>query len=208
MLSESKRRLLHNKQIVPNTFVFFFHKGPRDTSWGVRDYSVRGSIAVGYASDFQDADQRIPAASEIRAGAQYDFPAPRHPTTDFNYWHSAITAKNVEYLAGENAVMPALPVLARQAMPGGALAPSFPVLNLSKLLASPKSQKRGDIDRILHSANSEDMLLGTSSSCSRLSQLRSGGRRFCGSQEQTWTLLTRQLSGSGKQSPPRALTRR
>jgi len=34
--------------------------------------------------------------------------------------------------------------------------PAFPILNLPKLLASPKAKKRGDIERILHSQNSED----------------------------------------------------
>ena len=157
MSPESKRRLLYNKRVAPNTFVFFFHKGPSETSWSVRDYSVPGSVGLRYASDFQDATGRIPLASEMRAAADYDFPAPTHPTTDLNHWHAAVRAKNVEYLAGECSVALPTTVLMPQTQPScGTLSPSFPILNLPKLMASPKARKRGDIERILHSPNSED----------------------------------------------------
>jgi hypothetical protein len=156
MLPDSKRRLLFNKRVAPNTFVFFFHKGPSETSWSVRDYSVAGAVGLRYASDFQDAAGRIPLASEIRAAAEYDFPAPAHPTTDIEHWHAAIAAKNGEYLAGQSTAS-AAPVVVPQTQPvDGTLSPSFPILNLSKLMASPKARKRGDIERILHSENSED----------------------------------------------------
>jgi hypothetical protein len=46
MVPESKRRLLYNKRAAPNTFVFFFHRGPSETSWSVRDYSVPGSVEL------------------------------------------------------------------------------------------------------------------------------------------------------------------
>lgn len=156
MLPDSKRRLLYNKRVAPNTFMFFFHTGPSETSWSVRDYSVPGSVGLRYSSDFQDGAGRIPLASEIRAAAEYDFPAPAHPTTDLNHWHAAIRAKNAEYLAGESPATPS-PVLIPQTQPSdGTLTPSFPILNLPKLVASPKARKRGDIERILHSENSED----------------------------------------------------
>ncbi len=157
MLPDSKRRLLYNKRLAPNTFVFFFHKGPSETSWSVRDYSVPGTVGLRYASDFQDAAGRIPLASEIRAAAEYDFPAPAHPTTDIDHWHSAIAAKNAEYLEGQSGAAPPATVLVPQTQPvDGTLSPSFPILNLPKLMASPKARKRGDIERILHSENSED----------------------------------------------------
>jgi hypothetical protein len=141
----------------PNTFVFFFHKGPSETSWSVRDYSVPGSVGLRYASDFQDSAGRVPLASEIRAAAEYDFPAPAHPTTDLDYWHAVIRAKNAEYLASESPASSPATVLIPQTQPSaGTLAPSFPVLNLPKLMSSPKARKRGDIERILHSENSED----------------------------------------------------
>lgn len=111
MMPDSKRRLLYNKRVAPNTFVFFFHKGPSETSWSVRDYSVPGTVGLRYASDFQDAAGRIPLASEIRAAAEYDFPAPAHPTTDIDHWHSAIAARNAEYLAAEYSAPPAAPVM-------------------------------------------------------------------------------------------------
>ena len=157
MISDSKRRFLYNKRVAPNTFVFFFHKGPSETSWSVRDYSVPGSVGLRYASDFQDGTGCIPLASEIRASAEYDFPAPAHPTTDLDHWHRAIRAKNTEYLAHQD---PALPPPVR-AVPSttschAPSVPAFPILNLPKLLASPKAKKRGDIERILHSQNSED----------------------------------------------------
>jgi hypothetical protein len=154
MMPESKRRLLYNKRLAPNTFVFFFHKGPSETSWSVRDYSVPGTVGLRYASDFQDAAGRIPLASEIRAAAEYDFPAPAHPTTDIDHWHSAIAAKNAEYLNGDAPAAKA--VVPQTQLSDGTLSPSFPILNLSKLMASPKARKRGDIERILHSENSED----------------------------------------------------
>jgi hypothetical protein len=154
MMPESKRRLLYNKRLAPNTFVFFFHKGPSETSWSVRDYSVLGTVGLRYASDFQDAAGRIPLASEIRAAAGYDFPAPAHPTTDIDHWHSAITAKNAEYLNGDAPAAKA--VVPQTQLSDGTPSSSFPILNLSKLMASPKARKRGDIERILRSENSED----------------------------------------------------
>ncbi len=157
MLPDSKRRLLYNKRVAPNTFVFFFHKGPSETSWSVRDYSVAGSVGIRYASDFQDAAGRIPLASEIRAGADYDFPAPAHPTTDLGHWYAAIRAKNAEHLDGKSPTVPPVTSTIPQTQPSGeTLTPSFPILNLPKLMASPKARKRGDIERILHSENSED----------------------------------------------------
>jgi len=156
MMKDSKRRLLYNQRLAPNSFVFFFHKGPGETSWSVRDYSLPGAVRLRYAPDFQDATGRIPLASEIRAESQYDFPTLVHPTTDFEYWHSVIAANNAEYLAGQGAAG-ASPVAISQTPPAdGTLSPSFPILNLAKLMASPKSRKRGDIERILHSKNSED----------------------------------------------------
>lgn len=157
MSPDSKRRLLYNKRVAPNTFVFFFHKGPSETSWSVRDYSVPGSVGLRYASDFQDGAGRIPLASEIRAAADYDFPAPAHPTTDLDHWNAIVRAKNAEHLMGESSAAPATAVVMPQTQPsGGTPTPSFPVLNLPKLMASPKARKRGDIERILHSENSED----------------------------------------------------
>ena len=157
MLPDSKRRLLYNRRVAPNTFVFFFQKGPSETSWSVRDYSVRGSVGLRYASDFQDAAGRIPLASEIRAAAEYDFPAPAHPTTDIDHWYTAIKARNAEYLAGECSAPPVATILIPQTQPAdGTLTSSFPILNLPKLMGSPKARKRGDIERILHSENSED----------------------------------------------------
>lgn len=145
MPPDSKRRLLYNPSIVPNTFVLFFHKGPGETSWSVRDYSVAGSVELHHAPDFRNAEGRIPPASEVRATAGWDFPAPAHPTTDVDHWHAAVRAANAQYLAGT-----------RPAAPPGDPAPAFPILNLPKLLASPKARKRGDVDRILYSENSED----------------------------------------------------
>lgn len=156
MRPESRRRFLYNERLAPNTFVFFFHKGPSETSWSVRDYSTPGSVGLRYASDFQDAAGHIPLASEIRASAEYDFPAPAHPTADLDHWHSVIGAKNSEYLTHQTPSAHPATIVAPQATSDAPASPSFPILNLPKLLASPKSKKRGDIERILHSPNSED----------------------------------------------------
>jgi len=156
MLRESRRRFLYNERLAPNTFVFFFYRGPSGTSWSIRDYSMPGSVGLREAADFQDAAGRIPLASEIRASAQYDFPAPAHPTTDLDHWHNAIRARNSEYLGHKTPSVHPTTIVVPQATsdaPGG---PSFPILNLPKLLASPKAKKRGDIERILCSPNSED----------------------------------------------------
>ena len=158
MIPDTKRRFLYNKRVAPNTFVFFFHKGPSQTSWSVRDYSMPGSVGLRYASDFQDAAGRIPLASEIRGSADYDFPAPAHPTTDLDHWHCAISAKNTEYLAHQDPAAPPPAIATRSTIfcCDVTSVPAFPILNLPKLLASPKAKKRGDIERILHSQNSED----------------------------------------------------
>src|SRR5215831_18761671 len=156
MPSDSKRRLLYNKRIAPHSFVFFFHKGPAETSWSVRDYSSAGSVSLRYAADFQDSGGRVPLAEEILGAAEYDFPAPLHPTSDLAHWHATIAAKNREYLGTIEAIArPNLPV-AHTKGPAAVSKPSFPVVNLADLIASPKSRKRGDIERILHSPNSED----------------------------------------------------
>ncbi len=156
MPPDSKRRLLYNRLFAPNTFVFFFHKGPSETSWSVRDYSVPGAVELRYASDFQDFAGRIPLASEIRAAAEYDFPAPAHPTTDLDHWHAVIRAKNCEHLAIGSSPVPPATIHTAEKQLSDVVVPSFPMLNLPKLMASPKARKRGDMERILHSENSED----------------------------------------------------
>src|SRR5215469_4597203 len=142
MSSDNKRRLIYNRRVAPNTFVFFFHRGPGESSWSIRDYSVPGSVALRYASDFQDAAGRIPSASEIRASAQHDFPAPAHPTTDLDYWHAIIQAQNAEFLADESlAAPPATHPVAEPPPPDGSPVVLFPMLNLPKLMALPKARK-------------------------------------------------------------------
>lgn len=143
-----KRRILYDKHLAPETFVLFFQRGPNETSWSIRDYSTAGSVSLRYAADFRDPSGRIPLASEILESALHDFPAPAHRTSDLSYWHEIVVAKNAEHLAASTE---AKPVEATDRSE-----PNFPVLNLSKLMALPKSQKRGDIDRILDSKNSED----------------------------------------------------
>ncbi|MFN7919076.1 MAG: hypothetical protein U0Q16_03210 [Bryobacteraceae bacterium] len=156
MLPDSKRRLLYNRLVAPNTFVFFFHKGPSETSWSVRDYSVPGAVELRYATDFQESAGRIPLASEIRAAAEYDFPAPAHPTTDLDHWHAVIRAKNDAHLATGSSPVPPATIHTAQKQLSDVVVPSFPILDLPKLMASPKARKRGDMERILHSENSED----------------------------------------------------
>jgi hypothetical protein len=65
MVAEARRRLLYHRNLAPDTFVFFFSRGPSETSWSVRDYSLPG-LATRYAADFKDAAGHIPSATDIR----------------------------------------------------------------------------------------------------------------------------------------------
>jgi hypothetical protein len=134
--------------------------------WSVRDYSNPGSVVLRYASDFRDVSGRIALASDVRAAAEYDFAAPIHPTPDLDHWHAAIHAKNSEFLVQAPETQSVTAPIRQPS--GSAMKPSFPILNLPKLLASAKARKRGDIEleRILHSENSEDYVTWIFFNCS------------------------------------------
>jgi hypothetical protein len=83
-------------------------------------------------------------------------------TDDLAFWHKQTEELNARYL-GKLAPTPAV-VVVPPAKPAGSTnqpasaSPSdaIPVLNLAQLLALPKGRKAQDMERILHSTNSED----------------------------------------------------
>ena len=146
-----KRRMIFIPDVHPRSFVFFFERGNSGTSWSIRDYSIRNRVREYGPRDFQWT------ADEIHQKAQHSLDAPTHHTDDLTLWHEHTNQCNKHYLAvpATEAVpttpadppTPALPLRSNTA---------FPVLNLQALLDLPKGRKSQDMERILHSPNSED----------------------------------------------------
>jgi hypothetical protein len=151
-----KRRMMFIPEVNPTSFVFFFEKGTSGTSWSIRDYSIRNCVRERGPRDFHGT------ADEIHQKAQYSFDAPTVSTDDLVFWHKQTEELNTRYL-GKPAPAPAV-VVVPPAKPAGSTnhpAPAsssdaIPVLNLLQLLALPKGGKAQDMERILHSPNSED----------------------------------------------------
>lgn len=153
MANDSKRRLIYNSRIAPDTVLFFFHRGPGQISWSVRNYSSPGSVAVQYASEFKDSSGSVPSASQILAESTINEPAPVHPTSDLAFWYQEVSRMNRRLAGSPPQRGPQQPL-----QPSGtaSVARTFEVLNEPALRASKKAGKRGDLERILHSENSED----------------------------------------------------
>jgi hypothetical protein len=76
-------------------------------------------------------------------------------TEKFDYWHKRVTELNERFLPKKQSSVAPLPVAAAF----GSVAkdrPTFPMLNMHELMKLPKAAKSQDMDRILHSPNSED----------------------------------------------------
>jgi hypothetical protein len=141
--------------------LFFFYKS--DGSWSVRDYSVAGRPAVaryGNGRDFPEDLDKALARIDAPGARQRDVPA--HPTDDHGYWHRLTVELNREWnLAAGPSVgglrsAPA-PVIRRTPSTGaGAAVQKHPMVDLEDFLAHPKVLRRGEMERILGSANSED----------------------------------------------------
>jgi hypothetical protein len=142
----TKRQMLFVPEVNPTSFVFFFEKGNSGMSWSIRDYSIGNRVRVYRPGDFQWT------ADDIFQKARYAFNAPAHQTDDLAFWHKQTVELNQRHGLGSQALRPA-PVLAIEAQ---ASTNSFPVLDLEELMTLPKGRKSQDMDRILHSASSED----------------------------------------------------
>lgn len=147
-----KRRMMLVPGVNPDSFVFFFEKGNSGTSWSIRDYSVKNRVKEYGPRDFPLS------ADDIHRQALHSLDAPTHQTTDLNFWHAHTEECNRQYLGKTPVPQPksnlpeASPPPARQGLAEGA----FPVIDLQELLNSSKGRKPQDMERILHSPNSED----------------------------------------------------
>jgi hypothetical protein len=151
-----KRRMIFIPEVNPKSFVFFFERGNSGTSWSIRDYSIRSCVRERGPRDFHWT------TDEIHLKAQYSFDAPTVSTDDLAFWHKQTEELNNRYLgnpAPTPTVVEAPP--ARLAAAADQPAPvtkgdAIPILNLPQLLGLPKGRKTQDMERILHSRNSED----------------------------------------------------
>ena len=145
-----KRRMIFIPDVHPRSFVFFFERGNSGASWSIRDYSVRNRVKEYGPRDFRWS------ADEIHHKAQHSLDAPTHHTDDLTFWHQHTNECNERYL-GSLSSTPPVPT-ATQTRPQSAPLSNgvIPVLNLQQLLDLPKGRKPQDMERILHSPNSED----------------------------------------------------
>ena len=150
-----KRRMIFIPDVHPRSFVFFFERGNSGTSWSIRDYSVRNRVREYGPRDFRWS------ADEIHQKAQHSLDAPTHHTDDLTFWHEHTNECNRRHLgtpASESIVAstPTAQAISPPSVPPQRSGAMFPVLNLPTLLNSRKGRKAQDMDRILHSPNSED----------------------------------------------------
>src|SRR5271165_2816839 len=142
----TKRQMLLVPEVNPTSFVFFFERGSSGMSWSIRDYSIANRFKIYRPGDFQQT------ADYFFQKARYAFNAPAHDTNDFAFWHKYTVDLNQQH--GLTATIPkSEQVLAVVASRSGN---SYPILSLEELLRLPKGRKTQDIERILHSAQSED----------------------------------------------------
>jgi hypothetical protein len=154
-----KRRMMFIPEVNPKSFVFFFEKGNSGTSWSIRDYSIRNRLKEYGPHDFRWAG----SADDIHQKAQHSLDAPTHHTDDLAFWHEHTLECNGLYLGNTGAPTPPMTAVASVTSAVSTTQPEaprsndvFPVLNLQELLSLPKGRKSQDMDRILHSDNSED----------------------------------------------------
>jgi hypothetical protein len=146
-----KRQMLLLPEVNPDSLIFFFERGNSGMSWSFRNYSVPYKVVEQYARNFNWS------ADEVRRRAKFAFDAPTVDTNDLKFWHEYTQAGNKRMIpkAGEPAAM--APCLTGQEVLASQRSDSdFPILKLAELRSSPKGSKGGDLDRILHSSNSED----------------------------------------------------
>jgi len=142
----TKRQMILVPEVNAASFVFFFEKGNSGMSWSIRDYSIANRVRTFRPGDYQHT------ADYFFQNARYAYNAPAHDTNDLAFWHKYTAELNQK--AGLGTVIPQRAgVLATAASQSGN---SYPVLDLDELLRSAKGSKAQDMERILHSASSED----------------------------------------------------
>jgi hypothetical protein len=148
-----KRRMIFLLEVNPASFVFFFEKGNSGTSWSIRDYSMANRVKVFGPRDFPWT------ADEIYSKARHSVEAPTVSTGNLASWRQLTLETNRRYLGtseetpSEDASRPVEAAL--QPAPAAASA-AIPILHLERLLEMPKGRMPQDMERILHSPNSED----------------------------------------------------
>lgn len=149
-----KRQMMFIPEVNPSSFVFFFERGTSGASWSIRDYSINNSVRE------RGARELGWSAEEVHLKAQYSFDAPTVSTEDLAFWHKHTSEYNMRYLGemsdATSAMSPSRLSKSASPRPPDASTPCVPMLNLRRLLELPKSRKAQDMDRILHSPNSED----------------------------------------------------
>jgi hypothetical protein len=172
-----KRRMMLIPDVNPKSFVFFFERGNSGTSWSIRDYSIRNRVKELGPHDFHWT------ADEVHERAVHSIDAPTVSTDNLAYWHEFTRKCNEQYLQNSDqektanrqstppstvssqvfqprvdtpsgpvaSISASLPQVKPQQASG-----SFAVVNLPELVMSSKGRKTQDMERILHSPNSED----------------------------------------------------
>lgn len=152
-----KRRMMFIPRVNPKSFVFFFEKGNSGASWSIRDYSIKHRLR-------QYGPHEFPwSADEIHEMAEHSLDAPTVSTDNLTFWYEHTCECNKRHLGATSASNPSPPVGTASTSPTRTPPPttdppngSFPVLNLQQLLDAPKGRKGQDMERLLHSPNSED----------------------------------------------------
>src|SRR5258708_2150399 len=153
-----KRRMIFIPDVNSTSFVFFFERGNSGTSWSIRDYSTKNRVKEFGPHDFHWT------ADEIHQRAVHSIDAPTVHTENLEFWHNFTQKCSRQYLQNRGREEPATPNLAPppppapgpQTNPVQQLSGTLPVLSLHELLSSPKGRKSQDMNRILHSPDSED----------------------------------------------------
>ena len=145
-----KRQMVLLPEVSANTFLLFFEKGNTGYSWSLRDYSVPHQVVERYAREFGWS------AADVRHKARFSFDAPTVDTGQLQFWHDYTLSGNNLLKTRDLAGRPALALqLPQESIPNRS-AVQFPILNLAALRLLPKATKRGDLERMLFSPNSED----------------------------------------------------
>jgi hypothetical protein len=142
--SGKKRQMVYLPEVNPGSFLLFFERGTTGNSWSLRDYSTPNSVVERHAREFGWS------ATEVRRRARFLSDAPTVHIGELRFWHDYTLCGNALLQNDPTALKP---VVQRQS---SKTPNQFPMVNFDTLLRHPKAKKRGDLDRMLHSPQSED----------------------------------------------------